>query len=80
MKSRRQALQLCLDAAVVIVIEIVNELLLEVFHRFKGLQIEKFTLEQAKKFSITALSRQFPFRLMLCRTPFFWSIRRYCLC
>lgn len=31
-------------------------------------------LSNPKKFSITALSRQFPLRLMLCRTPFSRSI------
>ena len=49
MKSRRQALQLCLDAAVVVVIQIFNELPFEVLHGFKLLQIKEFTLEQAKK-------------------------------
>ena len=36
-------------------------------------------LSSPKKFSITALSRQFPFRLMLCRMPFSRSMRWYCL-
>ena len=39
MKSRRQALSLCLDAVVVVVIEIFNELLFEVIHRLEFLQI-----------------------------------------
>ena len=32
---------LCLDAAVVVVVEVVNELLLEVLHRMESLQIER---------------------------------------
>lgn len=35
-------------------------------------------LSSPKKFSITALSKQLPFRLMLCRMPFSQSIRWYC--
>ena len=49
MKSRRQALKLCLDAVVVVVIEIFNELLFEVIHRLELLQIQKFTFKQAKE-------------------------------
>ena len=48
-KSRRQALKLCLDAVVVVVIEIFNELLFEVIHRLELLQIQKFTFKQAKE-------------------------------
>ena len=48
MNRRRQALQLCLDPAVV-VIQIFNEFLLEVLHGLKFLQIQQFTLEQAEK-------------------------------
>ena len=32
MKSRRQALKLCLDTAVVVIVKIFDELLFEVFH------------------------------------------------
>ena len=49
MNRRRQALQLCLDPAVVVVIQIFNEFLLEVLHGSKFLQIQQFTLEQAEK-------------------------------
>ena len=63
---RRQALQFCLDPAVVVVIQICNEFQLEVFHGAELLQIQQLTFEQPKKKSITALSRQFPLRLMLC--------------
>ena len=49
MKSRRQALKLCLDAVVVVVIEIFNELLFEVIHRLELLQIQKFTFKHAKE-------------------------------
>ena len=74
MKSRRQALKLCLDTAVVVIVKIFDELLFEVFHRIKFLQIEQFTLSRPKKFSITALSRQLPFRLMLCRMVYLYSL------
>ena len=40
---RRQALSLCLDPAIVVVIQIFNELLLKVFHRVKFLQIQQLT-------------------------------------
>ena len=49
MKSRRQALKLCLDTAVVVIVKIFDELLFEVFHRIKFLQIEQFTFEQTKE-------------------------------
>lgn len=49
MKSRRQALKLCLNTAVVVVIKIFNEFLLEVFHRLELLQIEQFTFEQTEE-------------------------------
>ena len=74
MNGRRQALRLCLDPAVVAVIQIFHELLFEVLHRLKLLQIQQLALSSPKKFSITALSRQFPLRLMLCRIPFSRSI------
>ena len=48
MKSRRQALKLCLDTAVVVVIEIFNEFIFEVVYGFKLLQVKKFTFSQAK--------------------------------
>ena len=46
---RRQALQLCLDSAVVVVIQIVDQLLLEVLHGLKILQIQQLTFEQSKE-------------------------------
>ena len=49
MTSRRQALKLCLDTVVVVVIEIFNELLFEVLHRLEFLQIQKFTFKQAEE-------------------------------
>ena len=49
MKSRRQALQLCLDATVVVVIQICSQFLLEVFHGLKLLQIQQLTLKQPKE-------------------------------
>ena len=42
---RRQAPQFCLDSAVVVVIQIFNEFLLELLYGFKFLQIEQFALE-----------------------------------
>ena len=49
MNRRRQALQLCLDSAVVVVIQIVDQLLLEVLHGLKILQIQQLTFEQSKE-------------------------------
>ena len=49
MNRRRQALQFCLDPAVVAVIQICNEFLLEVFHGLKFLQVQQFALEQPKE-------------------------------
>ena len=49
MDRRRQALQLCLDAAVVVVVQIVQQFPLEVLHRSKFLQIQQFAFEQAKE-------------------------------
>ena len=46
---RRQALQLCFDAAVVIVVEIVQQFPLEVFYGLKFLQIQHLTFKQAKE-------------------------------
>ena len=45
MNCRRQALYPCLNALVIIVVQIVNEFLLEVLHGLKLLQIKQFTLE-----------------------------------
>ena len=50
MKSRRQALKLCLDTAVVIVIEIFNAFTLEVFHGVEILQRRQHAERQAKKY------------------------------
>ena len=49
MNCRRQALYLCLDAAVVVVIQICNEFLLEVFHGAELLQIQQLTFEQSEE-------------------------------
>ena len=45
----RQALQLCLDSAVVVVVQISDQFSLEVFHGFKILQIQQLTLDQPKE-------------------------------
>ena len=37
-------------------------------------------MSKPKKFSMTALSRQLPLRLILCRMPLLFSICWYCLC
>ena len=79
-KSRRQALKLCLDAVVVVVIEIFNELLLEVIHRLELLQIQKFTFKQAKEVFYYSIVWAVIFPVRLCQMPFLRSIRRYCLC
>lgn len=47
--SGRQALKLCLDATVVVVIQVGDEFLLEVFHGVEGLKIEQFALEQSEE-------------------------------
>ena len=65
MNCRQQALQFCLDPAVVAVIRIFNEFQFEMLHRPKLLQIQQLTLSSPKIFSITALSGQFPLRFML---------------
>ena len=49
MNCRRQALQLCLNLAVVVVIEILYEFLFTVLHGLRLLQIQQFTLEQTKE-------------------------------
>ena len=49
MNCRRQALQFCLDPAVVVVIQIFNEFQFEVFHGTELLQIQQFTFEQPKE-------------------------------
>ena len=49
MNCRRQALQFCLDAAVVVVIQICNEFQFEVFHGAELLQIQQFTFEQPEE-------------------------------
>ena len=49
MNCRRQALQFCLDPAVVVVIQICNEFLLEVFHGVELLQIQQLTFEQPEE-------------------------------
>ena len=49
MNCRRQALQFCLDPAVVVVIQICNEFLLEVFHGLKFLQIQQLAFENSKE-------------------------------
>ena len=70
-KSRRQALQLCLAAAVVVVIKIFNKLGLKMLKRIKSLQVKKFAFKQAEEilhhgivqavaFSAHALANAFP--------------------
>ena len=49
MNRRRQALQLCLDPAVVVVVQIVDQFLLEMLHGLKLLQIKQLVLEQSKE-------------------------------
>ena len=47
--SRRQALKFCFDTMVVVVIQVGDEFLLEVFHRAEVLKIEQFTLQQSEE-------------------------------
>ena len=49
MNCRRQALQFCLDAVVVVVIQICNKLLFEVLHGTEFLQIQQLTFEQPEE-------------------------------
>ena len=49
MNSRRQALKLCLDTTVVVVIQIVNQFLFEVCHRIEILEIEQLALQQTEE-------------------------------
>jgi len=48
-ESRRQALQLCLAAAVVVIVKILYKLDLELLKRIKSLQVEKLAFEQAEE-------------------------------
>lgn len=52
MQHRRQALPFCFDTAVVAVIQIVEQCLVEVFYDLKCLQFQQFTFEQAKEIFI----------------------------
>ena len=49
MNCRRQALQFCLDPAVVVVVQICNQFLLEVLHGLELLQIQQLTFEQSEE-------------------------------
>ena len=49
MKSRWQALQLCLDTVVVIVVQVIDQFSLEVLHGLEFLQIEQLTFEQTEE-------------------------------
>lgn len=61
MYCRRQALQFCLDPAVVVVIQICNEFLFEVLHGLKFLQIQQFALEQPKEIFYHSIVQTIPF-------------------
>ena len=58
--SRRQALELCLDAAVIIVIQIGDEFLLEVFHGIEVLKIEQFTLQKSEEIFYHSIIQTIP--------------------
>ena len=73
--SRRQALKFSLDTEVVVIIQINNEISFEVLHRVEFLQIKKFALDQTEEVFYDGMIQIVLFRLMLCRTTFFWSIR-----
>ena len=47
--SRRQALKFCLNATIVVVIQVGDEFLLEMFHRVEVVKIEQFTLQQSEE-------------------------------
>ena len=49
MNRRRQALKLCLDTAVIVVVKIVNQLGFELFKGLKFLQIQQLTFQQPKE-------------------------------
>ena len=49
MNCRRQALSLCLDSVVVVVIHVFNQFLLEVLHGLELLQIQQLTFEQSEE-------------------------------
>lgn len=51
--NRRQALKFCLDAEVVVIIQINNGISFEVLYRIEFLQIKSSLLSRAKKFSMT---------------------------
>ena len=58
---RRQALKLCLDTAVVVVVQIIQQFQLEVFHRFKFLEIQQFALKQTKEIFHHSIIQTIPF-------------------
>ena len=58
---RRQALQFCLDPAVVVVIQICNEFLLEVLHGTELLQIQQLTFEQPEEIFYHSIVQTVPF-------------------
>ena len=47
--SRRQALKLCLDTMIIVIVQIGNQFLLKMFHRIEGLKIKQFALQQAEE-------------------------------
>ena len=49
MNSRQQALSLSLNALVIVVVQIVDNLLFEVLHRMEFLQVEQLAFEQVKE-------------------------------
>ena len=61
MNCRRQALQFCLDPAVVVVIQICNEFLLEVLHGTELLQIQQLTFEQPEEIFYHSIVQTVPF-------------------
>ena len=63
--NRQQALWLCLDTAVVVIVQIINQFPLKAVHRIKFLQTEQLAFEQAKEvfyaYIFAPLRMGFPF-------------------
>ncbi len=61
MKSRWQALQSCLDTAVIVVVKVFNKFFFEMLHRLKFLQIKQLGFEQAKEIFNNSVVQTIPF-------------------
>lgn len=74
--GRREALSLCLNPTIVVIVQIVDQFLFEVFHELELLQIEQLTFEKTKDILRNCIVQR------ICLTPhtladsLFLSMRR----